>query len=91
MKLTFDKGTIQIQGDVRVPNSNWDEPTKTFRTMALYNRDIIDFLKRSGFDFEDEVLNLLPRPELQSSVVCRDYQSQALDAWTANGNRGMQN
>jgi hypothetical protein len=64
MLLTFDKGTIQIRGDARVPNSIWDERTKTFWAMALYYRDIIDFLKRSGFDFEDDVLNLLPCPEL---------------------------
>jgi superfamily II DNA or RNA helicase len=89
MKLTFDKGTIQIQGDVRVPNSTWDDRTKTFRAMALYYRDIIDFLQKSGFDFEDDVLNLMPCPELQSSVVLRDYQNQALDAWTANGSRGI--
>ena len=89
MKLTFDKGTIQIQGDVRVPNSTWDERSKTFRAMALQYRDIIDFLNTSGFDFRDDVLDLLPCPELQSSVVLRDYQNQALDAWTANGNRGI--
>ena len=89
MKLTFEKGTIQIQGDIRVPNSTWDDRTKTFRAMALYYRDIIDFLQKSGFDFRDDVLNLLPCPELQSSVVLRDYQNQALDAWTANGNRGI--
>jgi superfamily II DNA or RNA helicase len=57
--------------------------------MALYYRDIIDFLQKSGFDFEDDVLNLMPCPELQSSVVLRDYQNQALDAWTANGSRGI--
>jgi len=57
--------------------------------MALYYRDILDFLKRSGFDFRDEVLDLLPCPQLQSSVVLRDYQTQALDAWTANGSRGI--
>jgi superfamily II DNA or RNA helicase len=89
MKLTFDKGIIQIQGDIRVPNSTWDERSKTFRAMALYYRDIIDFLNRSGFDFDDDVLNLLPCPELQSSVVLRDYQNQALNAWMANGNRGI--
>jgi len=72
MKLTFDKGTIQIQGGVRVPNSTWDERSKTFRAMALYYKDIIDFLKASGLDFRDEVLNLLPCPELKSMVVLRD-------------------
>ncbi|HQJ79425.1 MAG TPA: hypothetical protein PLW21_02930 [Methanothrix sp.] len=73
MKLTFDKGTIRIQGDVRVPKSTWDERSKTYRAMALYYRDILNFLKRSGFDFNDEVLDLLPCHELQSSAVLRDY------------------
>jgi len=89
MKLTFDKGTIQIQGDIRVPNSTWDERSKTYRAMALYYRDIIDFLKTSGFDFSDDVLDLVPCPELQSNVILRDYQKQALDAWMANGSRGI--
>ena len=57
--------------------------------MALYYRDIIDFLKRSGFDFVDDVLNLLPCPDLQSSVVLRDYQKQALDAWVSSGYLGV--
>lgn len=89
MKLTFNRGTIQIQGDVRVPNSTWDERSRSYRAMALYYRDILDFLKRSGFDFNDEVLDLLPCPELQSSAVLRDYQNQALDAWSANDSRGI--
>jgi superfamily II DNA or RNA helicase len=89
MKLTFDKGTIKIQGNIRVPNSTWDERSKTFRALALYHRDIIDFLNRSGFDFRDEVLDLIPCPGLKSNVVLRDYQNQALDAWMANGNRGI--
>jgi len=89
MKLTFDKGTIRIQGDVRVPNSTWDERSRSYRAMALYYRDILDFLKRSGFDFDDKVLDLLPCPELQSSAVLRDYQTKALDAWTANDSRGV--
>jgi superfamily II DNA or RNA helicase len=89
MELTFNHGTILAKGDIRVPNSAWDERSKTYRAMALYYRDIIDFLKRSGFDFKDDVLNLLSCPELQSSVVLRDYQNQALNAWIANGNRGV--
>jgi superfamily II DNA or RNA helicase len=89
MKLTFDKGTILIRGEARVPNSIWDERSKAFRAMALYYRDIVDFLKTSGLDFKDDVLNLIPCPELQSSVVLRDYQRQALDAWAANGHRGV--
>ena len=47
------------------------------------------FLERSGFDFDDDVLDLLPCPELESSVVLRDYQNQALDAWTDNDKCGI--
>jgi superfamily II DNA or RNA helicase len=89
MELTFDRGTILIKGDIRVPNSTWDERSKAFRAMAIQYRDIIDFLKLSAFDFTDNVLDHIPCPELQSSVELRDYQNQALDAWTANGNRGI--
>jgi superfamily II DNA or RNA helicase len=55
----------------------------------LYYRDIIDFVKASGFDFSDNVLNLLPCPGLESGVALRDYQNQALNAWIANGYRGI--
>ncbi len=89
MKLIFDKGTILIRGDIRVPNSTWDERSKSFRAMALYYKDIKDFLNRSGLDFEDAVLDLMPCPELQTRVVLRDYQNQALDAWVANSHRGV--
>lgn len=89
MKLTFDRGTILVSGDFRVPNSTWDERSKSFRAMALFYKDIVDFMETSGLDFDDDVLNLVPCPELQSSIVLRDYQKQALDAWAANDKRGI--
>jgi superfamily II DNA or RNA helicase len=89
MELTFDRGTILVSGDIRVPNSAWDERSRAFRAMALHYRDIIDFLKVSGFDFRDNVLDLVPCSELHSSIVLRNYQNQALDAWIASGNRGI--
>ncbi len=89
MELAFSRGTIIIRGDIRVPNSTWDERSRTFRAVALHYRDIIDYLKTSGMDFKDNVLDLIPCPELQSSVVLRDYQQQALEAWEAGGRRGV--
>ncbi|MCJ7445919.1 MAG: DEAD/DEAH box helicase family protein [Methanotrichaceae archaeon] len=89
MELTFDRGTILVRGDVRVPNSIWDERSRAFRAPASYYKDIIDFLKTSGFDFKDDVLNLIPCPELQSNIVLRNYQKQAIDAWIASGKRGI--
>ncbi len=89
MELTFSRGTILVRGDVRVPNSTWDERSRRFRAMALHYRDITDYLKNSGIAFTDNVPDLLPCPELQSSVALRDYQKQALDAWVLNGKRGV--
>lgn len=89
MKLTFDKGTILISGNIRVPNSTWDGRSGAFRAMALHYKDITDFLKASSFDFDDRVLNLIPCPELKSNITLRDYQRSALDAWIVNGKRGI--
>ncbi len=89
MELTFNRGTIIIRGDVRIPNSTWDERSKAFRAMALHYRDIIDYLNNSSIGFTDNVLDLIPCPELQSSIILRDYQKQALDAWILNTKRGV--
>ncbi|KCZ70867.1 DNA/RNA helicase, superfamily II [Candidatus Methanoperedens nitroreducens] len=89
MHLEFNRGTIIIRGNARVPNSTWDERSRSFRAMALYYKDIIDYLRSSGLEFIDNVLDLMPCPELKSGMVLRDYQEQALDAWIANDKRGV--
>ncbi|MBW3004082.1 DEAD/DEAH box helicase family protein [Candidatus Woesearchaeota archaeon] len=89
MELSFNSGTIVIRGDVRVPNSTWDERSKTFRSMALYYRDIIDYLKNSGITYTDNVLDFLPCPELQSTITLREYQKKSLDAWILNNKSGV--
>lgn len=89
MELSFNRGTIIIRGDARIPNSTWDERSKTFRAMALHYMDITDYLKNSGISYTDNVLDLLPCPELQSSITLRDYQKQSLDTWILNSKRGV--
>ncbi|MDP2215715.1 MAG: DEAD/DEAH box helicase family protein, partial [Methanolobus sp.] len=89
MELSFNQGTIVIRGDVRIPNSTWDERSKTFRAMALYYRDITDYLQNSGISYTDNVLDLLPCPELKSTIELRGYQQKSLDAWTQNSSRGV--
>jgi superfamily II DNA or RNA helicase len=89
MELKFDRGSILINGDIRVPNSSWDERSGSFRALALHYRDIIEFLNRSGFEFKDDVLDLIPCPKFQNNIILRDYQKEAKDAWIANGKRGI--
>jgi superfamily II DNA or RNA helicase len=89
MELSFNQGTIVIHGNARIPNSSWDERSKTFRSMALYYRDIIDYLKNSGISYTDNVLDHLPCPELKSTIELRGYQQKSLDAWIQNSKRGV--
>jgi len=57
--------------------------------MALYYRDIVDYLKRSGIQHGDEVLHLLPCPPLHCKARMRNYQEEALNAWLNSGKRGV--
>jgi superfamily II DNA or RNA helicase len=89
MELSYNRGTILIRGDVRIPNSTWDERSKRFRAMALHYNDIVDYLNNSKVVYTDNVLDLMPCPELHSNIILRDYQQQALDAWILNSKRGV--
>lgn len=88
-KVSYDKGTLLIRGDVHVPNSTWDSRSGAYRGMALYYRDIIEYLNRSGIQHEDEALDLLPCPVLHCKVRMRSYQQEALNAWLQAGKRGV--
>ncbi len=87
--LRFDKGTVLAFGDVRVPNSSWDPRVGAFRSMALYYPETLNFLSSSGLEFEDEVLELPPCPELKGKTRLRGYQQEALKAWMKAGERGV--
>lgn len=96
IKISFKQGTILIKGNVRVPNSVWDERSGSFRAPAMYYRDIINYLKESGVDFEDDVLDFLPSPDLAAAyeasgkkLKLRDYQAEALIAWGENDKQGV--
>ena len=87
--LNYDRGSILIRGDVKVPYSNWDPRIGAFRAMALHYADIVGFLNRSEIDFEDHVLQPPPCPDWRCSVKLRDYQQEALSAWQRAGRRGV--
>ncbi|AAM05789.1 TPA: DEAD/DEAH box helicase [Methanosarcina acetivorans] len=96
IEISFKQGTLLIKGNVRVPNSIWDERSGSFRAPALYYRDIVNYLKESGIDFEDAVLDLLPCPDLSAAyeasgkkLKLRDYQAEALVAWSENEKWGV--
>lgn len=87
-KIFYDKGTILIKGDLAIPNSRWDSRSGTYRAMALFYRDIIEYLKQSNVPYVDEALDLLPTPYLQCKVELMTFQHDALKAWLDAGKRG---
>ena len=96
IKISFKQGTLLIQGNVRVPNSTWDERSGSFRALAMYYRDIISYLENSGIEFEDSVLDLLPCPNLAEAYEAsgkklnlRDYQAESLVSWSENEKWGV--
>src|SRR5712691_3139445 len=90
--LSYDRGTILIRGDVKVPYSTWDDRVRAFRAQGLYYRDIVDFLNKSELSAtNDGVQDLPPYPDLMKcrSVTMRGYQKRALEAWDKAGRRGV--
>ncbi len=86
--VSFDKGSILIKGEARVPYGTWDERVRAFRAQALYYREILEYLGRSGLSFKDSVQDLVPCPVLECSLQLRGYQADALKAWDDAGKRG---
>ena len=92
LSISFDRGTILIRGPLQIPNSSYDERSKCFRAQALHYTGIKSYLEQSLLDFNDQVENLVPCPELRrsrSSSNLRGYQQKALKTWEDSGRRGV--
>ena len=91
-RLFFDRGTVCIKnsGLLRIPNTKLDDRDKnTFRAYGLYYKEIIEYLKNSGFDYADNVANFLPSPVITiSNLELRDYQKNAIRRWIDSSMRG---
>ena len=87
--VAYDKGTILIRGNVGVPDARWDARAGAYRALAIHYRNIKAYLDASGFAFRDDVLDLVPSPELKIRTVLRDYQEKAISAWLRAGQRGV--
>ena len=91
-RLFFDRGTVCIKnsGLLRIPNTKLDDRDKnTFRAYGLYYKGIVEYLKKSGFDYVDYVANFLPSPVITiSNLELRDYQKNAISRWVDSSMRG---
>lgn len=89
LHIGYDKGTLLLKGNLRVPNTHWDARAGAYRALAFHYADIIAYLENSNLEYLDEALDLLPMPRLQPRTELRDYQREALDSWIRAGQRGV--
>jgi superfamily II DNA or RNA helicase len=93
--LRYDKGTILITGNVHIPFTSVDPRTHSLRAEGLDYQNIIEYLKRSEIEYDDnKVLDLIPSPNIaidetnSQHISLRDYQKKALDNWAKAAKRG---
>ena len=88
IRLSFDRGSVVSEGGP-VPYGKLDARSGTYRAPAFRYRLIVEQLEREGVPFIDDVFKKDARLRLSSSIKLRDYQEEALEAWRAEGHRGI--
>ncbi len=87
--LFYEKGTVVVKGSVAVPHARFDDRINAFRALAMYYRDIVDFLKSSRISFVDKVLKTKKPRIKHHGYMLRDYQKECVDRWFLSGKRGI--
>ena len=95
LKIDFDKGTLILQNvpealQPELPDLRWDERTLTFRAPAYRYRHIISQLRAHNIPYQDTARQFRTEPfTLQKQMTPYPYQTESIDAWHANGKRGV--
>jgi superfamily II DNA or RNA helicase len=83
MRVWFERGTLRLEGE-RLPGFVWDERVAGFRAAAYRYGHV------RGLVTDDEVSRgFLPAHDRWRRPELRDYQDDALLAWTGAGRRGL--
>ena len=95
LKLNFDKGTLTLQNvpealQTQLVDIRWDERTLTFRAPAYHYRYIVSQLRAHDIPYQDTARQFTVESFTnQKDVAPYPYQTEAIDAWHANGKRGV--
>ena len=57
VRLSYQRGTVVLEGNVPTPYCQWDSRIRAFRASGYYYRDIVSYRERSGIRFEDNILS----------------------------------
>ncbi|MFB6101288.1 MAG: DEAD/DEAH box helicase [Haloplanus sp.] len=94
LQVRYVDGTITLDGDVPDPPGTdalpltFDDRSGSFRAPAHEYAAIRRALDDAGVDYADHVLDGQTL-DLATTYDLREYQEAALDAWRANGRRGV--
>ncbi len=95
LKINFDKGTLVLQNvpdalQSDLPDTRWDERTLTFRAPAYRYRKIVSQLRAHDITYEDTARQFTGAHFTHQKLITPyPYQTAAIDAWHANGKRGV--
>jgi len=81
IKLSYEKGTIMVKSYFKLPHTVWDIRSNSYRCLPIFYKDLIDYLKLSGLEYKDNVLDLMPIQNLACNLTLHDYQKDAIDKW----------
>lgn len=88
VRLTFEEGTIRVEGEVDLPHVEADPRSATRRAPAFRYGALVAALTERGLAFDDRVLDV-DSLGLSSTYELRSYQQAALDAWRDSDDRGV--
>ena len=91
VNLYYDKGSIVISGINQIPYTLIDPRTNQLRAEAFHYQDIITYLQNSGIQYENNVMDLVPIPNLKIENIqlsLRSYQKKAIENWINAGKKG---
>jgi superfamily II DNA or RNA helicase len=92
VRLSYEEGTIRVDGlpktEPELPGVAFDERSKTARAPAFRYPALREALTERGHTVDDSVFDGTTL-DLASSYQLREYQAEALDAWTDAGRRGV--
>jgi superfamily II DNA or RNA helicase len=92
--LSFHRGTLLLEGDLKTSSHFgfvWDDRVGKERAEALWYRDVLQHLHDSGVQYRDLAQSYVRMSDLvhETEKTPRDYQQEALDAWTQAKRRGL--
>ncbi|WP_299236235.1 DEAD/DEAH box helicase family protein [Natronomonas sp.] len=92
--LRYEEGTIRIDGEAAaelggLPFVESDARSGTYRAPAVRYADLSARCVDRGLPLDDRVLDLADTGDLATEYELRGYQTDAVDAWRAAGDRGV--